>query len=570
MTRTPSPILLALAVAAGVLSCGHGKESHTPDPPSAVDEPVLYGSFDSKWHRYQPREQHPGQSDGAAIVKEWNDTLWRGDRAHRQLVLWVRDKAVRGLEIKVSDLEGASGTIPSSCLSLRYPSYVTGDKEASVCGGAASRQSVQFADALSEDPVTAVTASEPLKIWLTADIPADASPGRYSGSIEVVKEGETLASFGLSFLVTRHQLPAPSQWSFHLDIWQFPFQITSLVRKAGAEIEPFSEDYYTLVRPFYERLADAGQKSVTAYIKDGAFRAGQTMVDWKLGADGSWSFDYSKFDSFVSFMAGLGISGQINCFSLAGWDRGIGYTDMEDNGYKRLSLDVGDPRYTRLWTTFLMSFESHLKGKGWFDKTVLYFDEVGEQDLTAMTDLIKSVNPEWKTGSAGSWYSDALISSLYEYCPIISCTDLGEPQRLTFYTSCSQLWPNNYVTTGNSPAEMAYMPWFALANGYDGYTRWAFDYWTNSNPLNAQDGGNAAGDNHFIYRSTNEYSSCRPLSSIRLEMLREGIQDYEKALSLGKASFGDVLARFKYDGTRPDAEGAVSRGESLIKTLSAQ
>lgn len=563
-------MLLTLAAAVGMFSCGHGKEGHTPDEPAIVEEPALYGSFDSKWHRYQPMESHPGRDDESAIVKEWNDTLWRGDRSHRQLVLWTRDKPVRGLEVKVSNLEGTSGVIPSSCVTLRYPAYVTGDAKSSVCGGAASRHSVQIADALSDIPVTGVTASEPLKIWLTADIPAETSPGRYSGSIDVVKDGEVLDSFGLSFLVTRHQLPAPSQWNFHLDIWQFPFQITSLVKKSGQEIEPFSEDYYELVRPFYERLADAGQKSVTAYIKDGAFRTGQTMVDWTLDVDGSWNFDYSKFDSYVNFMASLGISGQINCFSLAGWDSGIGYVDLEDNGYKRLVLDVGDPRHTRLWTEFLMSFESHLNEKGWFDKTVLYFDEVNEQDLAAMTDLIASVNPAWKTGSAGIWYPADLVSSLYEYSPIISCTEPGEPQRLTFYTSCSQLHPNNYVTSENSPAEMSYIAWYALANGYDGYTRWAFDYWINPDPLNAQDGCNAAGDNHFIYRSSNEYSSCRPLSSIRLEMLREGIQDYEKAVSLGRASFSDVLARFKYDGTRTDMEGPVSRGESLIKTLSAQ
>lgn len=572
MLRIPSFAILSLAVAAGLFSCGHSKVSHTPDPPDSgpAEEPVLYGSFDSKWHRYQFREQHPGQSDETAIVDEWNDTLWRGDRAHKQLVLWVKDKAARGLEVNVSDLVGMSGTIPSECITLRYATYVTGDQRASVCGGAASRQSVQIADALSEDPVTAVTASEPLKIWVTADIPADASPGRYSGSIDILKDGETLATFGLSFLVTRHQLPAPSQWNFHLDIWQFPFQITSLVRKAGQEIEPFSEDYYELIRPFYERLADTGQKSVTAYIKDGAFRIGQTMIDWSRDADGKWSFDYSKFDSFVSFMAEIGISEQINCFSLAGWDSGIGYTDLSDNSYKRLAADIDNPQFGYVWTEFLNSFESHLKDKGWFEKTALYFDEVEESQLSAMLDIIENANPAWKTGAAGSWYNDSITSRLYEYSPIISCTDMGKAERVTFYTSCSQLWPNNYVTAENSPAEMAYMPWFALANGYDGYTRWAFDYWTNPNPLNAQDGSNAAGDNHFICRSSNEWSSCKPVYSIRLEMLREGIQDYEKVSALGKASFTDILARFSYDGTKPDAERLVSSGESLIKKLSAQ
>ena len=35
-----------------------------------------------------------------------------------------------------------------------------------------------------------------------------------------------------------------------------------------------------MVKPFYLLLADAGQKCITTYIKDGAFRDGQSMVKW--------------------------------------------------------------------------------------------------------------------------------------------------------------------------------------------------------------------------------------------------------------------------------------------------
>ena len=31
----------------------------------------------------------------------------------------------------------------------------------------------------------------------------------------------------------------------------------------------------------------------------------------------------------------------------------------------------------------------------------------------------------------------------------------------------------------------------ALAKGFDGYLRWAYDYWTQSDPTSAQDGSNA-------------------------------------------------------------------------------
>lgn len=76
----------------------------------------------------------------------------------------------------------------------------------------------------------------------------------------------------------------------------------------------FSSEYFTLVKPFYQLLADAGQKVITAYIKDGAFNKGQTMVKWHEAADGKWSFDYTGFDKFVAQMMSWGIGRQISCF----------------------------------------------------------------------------------------------------------------------------------------------------------------------------------------------------------------------------------------------------------------
>ena len=74
----------------------------------------------------------------------------------------------------------------------------------------------------------------------------------------------------------------------------------------GKKLLLFSSEYFTLVKPFYQLLADAGQKVITAYIKDGAFNKGQTMVKWHEAADGKWSFDYTGFDKFVAQMMSWG------------------------------------------------------------------------------------------------------------------------------------------------------------------------------------------------------------------------------------------------------------------------
>ena len=72
---------------------------------------------------------------------------------------------------------------------------------------------------------------------------------------------------------------------------------------------------------------------------------------------------------------------------------------------------------------------------------------------------------------------------------------------------------------------MVWVAWYAKAKGLNGFLRWAYDYWTKADPQDVRDGSNTAGDFSLIYRSDNSLSSV-PLSSIRLELLREGIQDY--------------------------------------------
>ena len=111
------------------------------------------------------------------------------------------------------------------------------------------------------------------------------------------------------------------------------------------------------------------------------------------------------------------------------------------------------------------------------------------------------------------------------------------------------------------------MAWFALAKGFDGYLRWAYDYWTQSDPTSAQDGSNASGDFNMIYRSENTAAAV-PISSIRLELLREGIQDYEKARILNNGQLDAAIRNFTSASGREAAKW-VGIAEGTLKELSA-
>lgn len=561
-------IKTALLVLPLLCSCSENDGPDAPGTPPQVEidnKTGLQAIYTGKHFRLADGVEFSGNS-----LTNWSDTVWQNDRAYNQLLLKATAGDINALVIDASSLSGRNGEIPSDNIRLRSVMAVAGDAAPSVDAQPTPRPVAYVYDALAENLPTSISSGTTAAIWIDIDIPSDCEPGTYAGSITVKSGDKLLAECPVEMLVTGHRLPPPSEWDFHLDIWQFPFQLPYLISQAGNNVDAFSQQYFELMRPFYSVLADAGQKAVTTYIKDGAFSQGETMIGWSLKADGSWAFDYSCFDSFVDFMASIGIERQINCFSLAGWNNSVGYTDLADgNKYKYMELTIGSEDFNNVWTAFLTDFRTHLQQKGWFDKAVLFMDEVPNDNMRPIVELIRRNGKDWKIGLSGRYIDADVECEFYNYATIIgtepSTTGVSIP---LFYTSCSQIRPNNYLTPSTSPAEMSWMAWHALAKGFKGYQRWAFDYWTRPDVLDARDRGNTAGDFHMIYRTSNG-TDTKPMGSIRFEMLRDGIQDYMKVRILGEHKFRNVIQNFRiHEAT--DASANVLSAQYAIKKYSTQ
>ena len=505
-----------------------------------------------------------------APVISWSDTVWQNDRIYNQLLLTATDSDLNQLALTASPLESRDGLIPAENVTIYTVGPVSGDAAPSVDAQPTPRPSAVVYDALLPVLPSKITGGEKIPVWLTIDIPDGIPTGSYSGEINISVADKTVATCNIDLLVTDKHLPEPSEWEFHLDLWQFPFRITQILNDNGATIKPLSDKHFEILKPFYSLLADAGQKTITTYIKDGAFNRGNTMIGWTLSSSGKWTFDYTDFDRYVEFMDELGISRQISCFSLAGWNNVVGYTDEADgNSYKYKSTPIGSQEFNDVYSAFLTDFRNHLKQKGWFERAVLFMDENTNDEMRSIVNFIRSMGDDWKIGLSGRYIDADIEREFYNYATIIgtapTSTAISVP---VFYTSCSQLHPNNYLSPLTSPAEMTWMAWHALAKGFKGYQRWAFDNWSRPDIFDARDGANTAGDFHMIYRSNND-ASVTPVSSIRMHMLRDGIQDYEKARIIGHQKLRSAIRAFG-SSDAPDAASSIKAAQSEIKKLSVK
>ena len=497
---------------------------------------VFAASFESEYQWFQ-RDLPPALSG----EKRWNAAGWRGERLQKQ-VLISGVTGGRRLSIEATDFSTEWGDTIAAAVSFRYPQFVVGDIEARGCDGYLVRNEIaHLSDALQPQPSPDHPPGYPAIVWISIDIPYDADPGRYFGTISIRSDGKAPARLKVSLQVSTWKLPLPSKRKFHLDLWQFPVSVLDRYNDVNPQrtIEVWSDGHYRLVEPFYRYLAELGQRVVTAYIKDGSLAA-PSMIEWIALENGKrWKYDYSVFDAHVRRMASWGIDGQISAFSPVGWNGDeIPFRDAASGERRVFKAPIGSRIYNALWNNFLTDFKAHLKERGWFEKTVLYMDEVPEDEMERAIGLIRFNDEDWKIGLAyGHAPNRRVIGSLYDvsgYYETEPKVETYEGQLTTFYTSCSNKRPNSFVAADANPADMTAIPWYALARGHHGYLRWAFDNWKTCHPLDLRDGRFTAGDFSIVYRSSND-ASMTVVPSVRSELLRDGIEDFEKIQVLREA-----------------------------------
>ena len=483
--------------------------------------------------------------------KTWSGTAWLGDRLHAPLMVWADgDVAPRTFEYEVSDLIGdGDKVILRDQITILFPTYVEADPERRRCNGYGTREGMEpvyLADALSPSPGAVGLPDDPFKIWLAVDVPRNACPADYRGTFTVSapSQDDARAQFTINLKVLPLDLLAPAQWEFALDVWQHPDRVLARYNDAHPEspIERWSEEHYGLLEDAYRLLANAGQKAITAALKDGAFGA-PGMVSWTRVSESrdEWKFDFSVFGTHVRKLMGWGVDERIDAYGILGWNRDeIPYWSEELQSAQVLSAAVGSVAHTQAWRTFLPQFRAYLKDNGWFERTYLAIDE-GPAQAAALIDLIDADDPDWKV--ALSHFDAFLPEDVDERVDLMNvsvgiaanyASQSGATQSRTFYTSChldetqSVTRVNSFVTPDSNPADVEWLTWYVEKLGMQGYSRWAYDYWRGSDPLDLRgESAHTSGDVALIYRTSND-RDLTAVTSVRFEILRQGIQAYEK------------------------------------------
>ena len=502
------------------------------------------------------RPDDPAQSKNLVWDRETKTVSVAGAKNEHvpfQLVLSVppppsRQPAASGFFVTAGDLTSAKGRIPSADVKIYFEHDI-------LCPGPSSAIGVSgfWPDALAPltDPFSmAADFRQAVKnrgLWIDVVTPSDAPAGNYAGTIRITKDGQQIDLLTLHLKLYDFALPSDTHLVAYMGL--FADRIAEL-----HHVPPSSKQSKDLLRKYY------------------AFLYEHRMEPWfneELKPQISGSGDEVKLnfdeDAYNLYLDRLKTPKVI----------------LEAVPKELTSSETGNNRVKSYLTQVVAYYRAH----GWLDRLVLNspIDEPNTTQDFANTRQWAAVvhesapgvpflatktpvpeNPAWGTlrGSVndfsihGNALNDPAVKQAIQ-------EEQAKGGQMTWYISCDQSYPQpNYFI--DAPAmDPVMVPWITWRYGMQGILYWDVKFWSMTpdpwvSPVTYPEGYFCSdqhilnGEGSLLYpgsevrQHTGQANVDGPVGSIRFELLREGIQDYEclwMLKKLGDAAFADDAVR---------------------------
>ena len=189
---------------------------------------------------------------------------WRGERVNAQAVVWTGVE-LKDLNFSFGDFKDKKGNVlPQDAFTGGFVRYVMTDElNKDGRGACGHRKAVDYDSLLVADPIDtslkamALPARTVQPVWVQCWIPQSAVPGTYKGELLINDGSRLLQRLNLEITVSSRELPAPSEWAYHLDLWQSPYAVARYY-----QVPLWSQEHLDAMRPLMKMLADAGHDIV--------------------------------------------------------------------------------------------------------------------------------------------------------------------------------------------------------------------------------------------------------------------------------------------------------------------
>jgi hypothetical protein len=534
---------------------------------------------------YKVRSDEPAQNrnavwDGAARTVALAGA--KNEHVPFQLVISTpppptRDEpAASGFFVLASDLMSASGRIPAENVKLYFEHEILCSSPSSPAG-----RTGFWPDALVPltDPFSMAAefrhAVKNRALWIDIVTPAGIAAGNYSGTVRVTKDSRPVSEVQVKLKVYDFALPAETHLITYMGLSGDQLARLHHVPPDSPQLKALLRNYHAFL--YQNRMEPWFNEALQPRIED-------------TGGAVKLHFDDEAYDLYMNRW-------KTKRVILESAPREL----MAGPGFAPFS-PAGDERVK----SYIRQVADYYAKHGWLDRLVLNspidepnsaaaFDETrkwaalvheaapGVHFLATKTPVPE--NPNWGTlrGSVNDFSIHGNDLNDIRIEPAIR-EERAKGGELTWYISCDQVYPQpNYFI--DAPAmDPVMVPWITWRYQLQGILYWDVKFWSQTvdpwlTPITylegffCSEGSVLNGEGSLLYpgsevrRFTGQKDVDGPVSSIRFELLREGIEDYEylwMLKSLGDTAFADEAVRGMVA-----AVGAFSRNADQLYALRA-
>ncbi len=381
-------------------------------------------------------------------------------------------------------------------------------------------------------------------VWLTVYVPKGAAPGKYSSAVHVFCGDER---FSVPVSIRVRDVLLPDERTLSITNW---FSIHNVAGGDGPEL--WSEAFWKNLEGYAAVMASHRQNVVITPIFD--------LITATEDAGGRLTFDFSRLDRWVALFEKAGALDIIEGGHLGGrgdweakdFDVHRVRTTLPDGKVKDWGKPKGtSPEQREFLSQFLPALQAHLEKTGWLDR---YVQHIADEPIPAnaasyntLAGMVREFAPKLKTIDATMCREVAGSVDIWVPQPpeIDQNMDFFDGRRklgdqLWFYTCLAPRgrYMNRFIDYHLLSTRLLH--WMNFKYSMPGYLHWGFNYWQGEpfTLLEPNWGGDThlpPGDSHLVYPSARGL-----LLSIRLEAMRDGIEDYELLRLLSRSKDADA------------------------------
>lgn len=483
----------------------------------------------------------------------------RNEHEAFQIILTALDGVKGRVMVQAEDLKGKAGRIPASCLTINAVGYVR-----IFPGGPGERL---LPDPLLIGDIPPPKAGENQPVWVSLHVPLETAEGVYKGKISVVADRGGEVAIPLE--VTVRSFEIPKKISLRSSFWLFRDQLNRFYHKDEIALDDylkwvdFALEHRLCPVDVYEGQCEQLLDIVTEDAS-GQLTLPNPHPDW------------SKWDRYMQHMVDGGAS---TAHLGTSHHQGAFFADKEN--------PVSSAGQVARVIQSLKTMERHYREKGWFDLHYVQLrDETSAPDSLNVYKAVHAEMPELKlllTAPSGDARPYLRIP-----CPLTPSFDAS--WRDEAHSKRDEYWwyvclvpkdPHaNFFIFQTIPQHRALF-WQTWKYGVDGLLYWGLNFWSgyghrwpeNAKGPTARVPGAAdpnfcpipadPGDGFSMYPGP---KAGEPMSSLRLEAMRDGEEDYEYLVLLDRL-IREASRRSPEPPALKEAQSAREEAAGLTRSL---